>query len=155
MNFKIHHVEQWENGEQTLHLKDPNGRDVRITVTGLEKNPSLSLIGLLGEAAQGETDEIINISTQIGSRDLEPYVTFRWGAHACRLTPPEARQHAYAILDAANAAETDGFLIHFFQEKLNLPIEKAAPILADFRQYREAQHLRAVEEAKKRMRDPQ
>lgn len=150
MNYNIKQVDPWMNKAQTIHLESKEGIPVTITVRGLDLDPSLTLVGRLAEAAKGETDQIINISTQIGSRDLNPYVTFRWGAHACRLNPEEARHHAYAILAAANAAETDGFLVSFLKDKIDFPIEQAAPILNDFRKYREEQHLRAANEAIKR-----
>jgi hypothetical protein len=49
-----------------------------------------------------------------------------------------ARDHAMAILESAEAAEQDAFLMFFLQQTLNLPLESAAQVLADYRRFREA-----------------
>lgn len=54
------------------------------------------------------------------------------------MTPDEARAHAYGILDAANAAETDAVMVGFLRDKVGLKDGiNIAQILNDFREIRE------------------
>jgi len=85
----------------------------------------------------GEPDQLIEMTTQIAATSGEPFVIMRWGSQAGRFSPDDARQHAYKILEAANSAETDAFLIHFLAEKVGLGREICAPVLRDFRTFRE------------------
>jgi hypothetical protein len=82
-------------------------------------------------------DDIISVSSVVSQRDYRPFVQFRWGEQGCQLTPSEARQHAYGILDAANAAESDAMMVLFLQEKVGLEGVSIAAILQDFRGFRE------------------
>jgi hypothetical protein len=49
----------------------------------------------------------------------------------------EAREISRHIAEAAEAAETDAFLVQFFTRKLNLSIEQAGAFLMDFRAWRD------------------
>jgi hypothetical protein len=53
-----------------------------------------------------------------------------------QMTPEEARDHARAITEAAEAAEQDAFMMQFLQEKIGLPFESAGQVLVEFRAYR-------------------
>jgi hypothetical protein len=70
-----------------------------------------------------------------------PLVQLKWGTERCQMTPDEARAHAYAILDAANAAETDAIMVAFLKERVGLKegVDIGA-ILNDFRQFRERKY---------------
>jgi hypothetical protein len=54
-----------------------------------------------------------------------------------QMTPTEARDHARAISEAAEAAETDAFLIQFFRNELDVPRNSALGVLMKFREFRE------------------
>ncbi len=54
------------------------------------------------------------------------------------MTPAEARSWAMNILEAAEAAETDEFLMEVFKEKVGLDDAHAVAVLADFRKHRES-----------------
>ena len=54
-----------------------------------------------------------------------------------QFTPDEARDHAYAMLAAAEAAEGDAFLTKFLTKDMGLPLEQAARVLVAFREWRE------------------
>jgi hypothetical protein len=56
-----------------------------------------------------------------------------------QMTPTEARDHARALTEAAEAAEQDAFFINFLQKKVGLGIAAAGQILIDFRNSR-AEH---------------
>jgi hypothetical protein len=55
-----------------------------------------------------------------------------------QLTPEDARDHARAITEAAEAAEQDAFLMDFLQNKMELPFESAGHVLMEFREFRKA-----------------
>jgi hypothetical protein len=54
------------------------------------------------------------------------------------VTPTEARAFAYSILEAAEAAETDNFIMDWFKDQGGVPdLETRMYILRDFRERRE------------------
>jgi len=54
-----------------------------------------------------------------------------------QMTPEEARDHARAITEAAEAAEQDSFLLHFAKSKLGCDVQQAMGLILEFRHYRE------------------
>lgn len=50
-----------------------------------------------------------------------------------QISPKEARAIAYSILEAAEAAETDAFVVRFFRQRIGLEMPEIAKILRDFR----------------------
>lgn len=67
-----------------------------------------------------------------------------------QLSPSEVRTMALDWLGAAEAAETDGALIVFAQEELDLKPDVAGKLLLAFRHLREDQHARYLAEELKR-----
>jgi hypothetical protein len=53
-----------------------------------------------------------------------------------QMSPAEAHALALNILEAAEAALGDGFLLTFLESEVGLPLEQLAPILVKFRGYR-------------------
>lgn len=53
-----------------------------------------------------------------------------------QLSPEMARDHARAILEAAEAAEQDAFIMAFAQKRIGLDFTQAGRLLMDFRAYR-------------------
>lgn len=69
----------------------------------------------------------------------EGFVQLRKGKESiAQMTPAEARQYAQQITEAAEGAETDEFILKFFQEKMGLPLSTVGQFLLEFRKYREA-----------------
>lgn len=65
------------------------------------------------------------------------FVNLRFGDQRAQLTPESAREHALSILAAADAAESDAFIIDFLQKRVGLTDpEKLAAVLSDFRAFR-------------------
>ena len=54
-----------------------------------------------------------------------------------QMSPQQAREHAQAIVEAAEAAEQDAFLWHFAREKLLIPEQEAYGLILQFRKFRE------------------
>ena|SRR5579885_1332755 len=70
----------------------------------------------------------------------EPFVQLLLGDQIIgQMSPDEARDHARAVTEAAEAAEQDAFLVDFCQNKLGLPFQQAGAMLVAFREYRQAQ----------------
>jgi hypothetical protein len=80
----------------------------------------------------------------MAARNGEPYVKFQYGDRSFQLTPEEAIQHAFKILETAYAAECEGFLWEFLKPRVDLPDETLAHILLDFRKWR-AQRRRVTD----------
>jgi hypothetical protein len=53
-----------------------------------------------------------------------------------QMSPEQAREHARAINEAAEAAEQDAFLMDFAQKQIGLDMNRAGALLVAFRQYR-------------------
>lgn len=79
----------------------------------------------------------ISIASIVSSKDRKPYVQIQWSELKAQLSPTEARQHAYNILECANAAEMDAILVRFLSDKVGLDDVNVATILSEFRSYRE------------------
>jgi len=67
----------------------------------------------------------------------------------------EARQHAYALLDAANAAESDSMMVMFLNETVGLKEGcNIGPILQEFRKFREKLDNLKVSDGTNRTKSP-
>lgn len=86
--------------------------------------------------AAEETASRIEIESMVGRSAREPYVILTWGEERGRLTPTEARHHARRILEAAEAADQDAFMVHFLVDKVGLEFGGALTTLYEFRQWR-------------------
>ncbi len=83
--------------------------------------------------------EMIHIESIYGARTGEPLVELRWGAEEGQFTPDEARAHALRVLEAAEAAEQDAFLMDWLLHQVGvIDVEKRAMMLKHFRAWREA-----------------
>jgi len=82
---------------------------------------------------------IIHIESIFGAHTGEPLVGLQWGDQTCQLTPDEARAHALRILECAEAADQDAYLMDFLLHKVSvLELEKLVFVLKDFRAWRDA-----------------
>ncbi len=79
---------------------------------------------------------MIFIESGVSAFTSEPFITLAWGDERGQLTVAEARAHAFALLEACEAATSDAFLFHFARERVGMEVERAAVLLADFRAYR-------------------
>lgn len=53
-----------------------------------------------------------------------------------QMSPEEARDHARAVTEAAEAAEQDAFIMEFMQKRVGLDFQRAAQVLIDLRNFR-------------------
>jgi hypothetical protein len=80
---------------------------------------------------------LLSIESIVSAKDGQPYVQYSWSDFRAQMTPEEATRHALILVEAANAAIGDAFLMTFLTEKLDLQPAAAAPLIAEFRQCRE------------------
>lgn len=90
----------------------------------------------MADSTPYETGERIEIESMVASRNKEPFVVLTWGANAGQLTPTEARHHARRVLEAAEAADQDAFLVHFLTDQVGLDDSHAFVTLSEFRSWR-------------------
>ena len=80
---------------------------------------------------------ILWASSGYGANTRQPFVTIHWKDVVVQCSPDEARQFASAIIQAAEAAEQDGFMVEFTKESVGFDDAAAAAFLDQYRQWRE------------------
>jgi len=82
---------------------------------------------------------VFSVSTGFGHRTQQPYVQVLIEAadFMTQMAPADARALAINLLQAAEAAEGDAFLISFLRRKVGANDEAVAGILQEFRNWRE------------------
>jgi hypothetical protein len=83
-------------------------------------------------------EEEIHITSLVSSRTKEGVVQLNWGDKKAQFSAEEARKHALRIIECAEAAETDAFIVDFFVKELNQEFNHAVRILVEFRAFRDA-----------------
>jgi hypothetical protein len=76
----------------------------------------------------------------------QPFVQLHHGDWSIQCSPDEARQLAQSIIEAAEAAEQDGFLMEWAKESIGADDGVATMLLTEYRQWREARRKREDEE---------
>lgn len=75
------------------------------------------------------------VNSMVGSKDHEPYVTLRLGEEASQLDCAEARRIGLWLIEAAESAEHDAWLIKYLVEH-GWDLPQAAHILSSLRERR-------------------
>lgn len=66
------------------------------------------------------TDEKrIDITSGVSHRTGHGFVELHWGTESGQLTPTETRLHALRLLEAADAAESDAFIVGWMREHVH------------------------------------
>jgi len=86
------------------------------------------------KAAESDT---IGVTSGFGRNTQTPFVTVAISSPAVQMPASQARQIALQILEAADAAESDGFILSWIAGRAALSEQQAATLLGDFRAYRE------------------
>ena len=78
----------------------------------------------------------------------EPFVKLSWDTttQQAQLTPEQARQLSSAILESAEAAEQDAFLIWFLTKKIGSDDALATATLREYRKWREERNEQLPQE---------
>jgi len=86
-------------------------------------------------SSQGER---VNVVSGYGANTKRPFVAVQIGDRKpYQWSPDEARQVAALLLECADAAESDAFIVEWFTEKAGLELRQVGPLLSDFRVSRE------------------
>jgi hypothetical protein len=87
----------------------------------------------------GYMDNEVKLDHQSGvNREGEPFIQLINGDKLIgQMSPEDARDHALAMIEAAEAAEQDAFLIWFVKTQLKGDEKMAVSLLGEFRQWRE------------------
>lgn len=106
---------------------------MRLRVQELERQLADAANGKLPEDARLEPD-LIMVSSMVAAGTGDPMVMLRWFTHVAQLTPAQARDLALNLLDAAEAAKSDAFLMGFIGDRD--PVA-GAQLVAAFREFRQ------------------
>lgn len=82
-------------------------------------------------------DNSIWIETLVSQATGEPRVQIAWYDHSAQMTPEETRAFALQIMEAADAATSDAYLVHWLAEKVQMDKQGQAMLLNEFREYRD------------------
>lgn len=77
-----------------------------------------------------------HVSSGFGGNTHKPFVEVEVGEQSTQMSPASARALALNLLEAADAAESDGFVLSYLMKTFDLSIEQAATMLRDFRAHR-------------------
>jgi hypothetical protein len=93
--------------------------------------------------------EQIWVESLYGARTDAPLVKLKAGAHEWIMPPEKARQIAQWLVEAAEAAYGDAFLVRFVEQRIGADRAQAVPLIREFRNFRELQRRggREAEEA--------
>lgn len=89
-----------------------------------------------------EEGVVFEVSSGFGHNTQAPYVQvlIKRADWMTQMPPAKARDLAFNLLQAADAAESDGFLIGFLQKTIGVKDMSAiVSVLVQFREYREQQ----------------
>jgi hypothetical protein len=92
-----------------------------------------------GRQVDRPEEQRISVNSGYGANTRQPYVELYLGTRMVQLTPLKAREIARYLLEAAEAAEGDGFLVEYIEKISELPTEQAVGVLVEFREFREQQ----------------
>lgn len=121
----------------------------RMALEAIVKAPSLSAAVRAAQQALSITfrppeEARISIDSGYGHRTKTPYVMFSLANPSesanptIQMSSTEARVQAHYILEAADAADSDGFLVEWMRT-LDLSEQQMGAMLAQFRAFREQQ----------------
>jgi hypothetical protein len=83
-----------------------------------------------------ESDQI-DVGSGFGQKTRTPFVTIAMSSLAVQLASTQAREIGHQILEAADAADSDGFVVTFAMKRLGTSMEESAQLLSEFRAYRD------------------
>ena len=85
-------------------------------------------------------ERVINVTSGYGANTQKAFCTIEIpGQKPFQLFAEDARALGLNLLQAAEAAETDAFLVEFGHQRLNLDEAHAGVLLQEFRRWRNAQ----------------
>ncbi len=89
----------------------------------------------------------LRIESGYGGKTKQPFVSLLYSDTVIQVSPPKAREIALMLLESAEAAEQDAFLMEWAQEEVNTGEQGAARLLNEFRLWRKRRKTNWEEEA--------
>lgn len=121
--------EEFVNDLKRMHLR----------VADLERQLADAINGKLPED-QHVDPSMIMVSSMVSARSGEPMVMLRWFTFVAQIGLDQARDLAFNLLDAAEAAKSDAFLMQFMSDvggNSDTGKEIAGNLVAAFRKFRQ------------------
>jgi hypothetical protein len=88
----------------------------------------------------------IGVESLYGARTDAPLVKLIVGTHEVIIPPEKARLVGGWLIQAAEAAYGDAFLVRWLGAAVGVPREQAVPLLREFRTFRDLQRRAGVEQ---------
>jgi hypothetical protein len=83
------------------------------------------------------SEQIIGSQSGVNPKG-EPFIQLTLdGRMIAQMNPEQVRDFALGLIEAAEAAEQDAFILDFMQKTVGLDLNRAGQVLLDFRRYRE------------------
>lgn len=98
----------------------------------------------MSEQIQEEGITGIMVSSGVSGKTRQPFVQMliAQADWMTQMSPEKAREVAHNLLGAADAAESDGFLVEFLQKRIGVDDERAIiTVLMEFRQWRDRRRV--------------
>lgn len=80
----------------------------------------------------------LHMESGVSAFDGSPFVVLAWGEQRGQLTPPEAIEHAVAMIEVATAARHDSVVVAALR-RIGFSMDEAAAFLAGLRTMRQAE----------------
>jgi len=78
---------------------------------------------------------MLMVNSMVSARTREPMIRLRWFTFVAQIGPEQAKELAFNSLDAAEAAQSDAFVMQFMSKVAGDP-EAGAQIVGQFRKFR-------------------
>lgn len=88
------------------------------------------------------TEQRVVVGSGFGATTRQPYVALSVNGQETKMTPAKAREIAMMLLSAADAAESDGFLVEWMGAEAGLNDQQRVMLLREFRAYRDQERAR-------------
>ena len=126
----------YRSSPSAAHGFELPGAHERKRIKELEAQIKAALAGKVPADKTADASTIW-VESIISNQTKEGLVNIRWGNLSAQLSVKEAHDHAYGILQAAEAAQTDAVLFDYFTNTLGSTPEMFAKFIQDFRAMRE------------------
>lgn len=80
----------------------------------------------------------VRVESLVGLETRQPLVQMTLKGTQIQMSPEEARQIAYSLIECAEASLRDCFLVDFMTQRIKTDLHGAAVILQEFRSWRQA-----------------
>lgn len=82
-------------------------------------------------------EAMFEVQSGYSSKNRRPFVELSYDGASLKVSPDEARDIAFSLIGAAEAAEQDGFLFEFMTNQVGVEGGMAAAVIVEYREYRE------------------